>query len=130
MDVISLPKSGGNGGGGGAPDGKRPPTSTNTATKQIPCKYFSSDEGCKKGAECTFKHDWSLVDKYGRCFNCGSTQHTKKDCGVKARRPSDGAKAARLNGGDKTSTVNKPPDEAKGKGKENPSPAMKKEVNI
>lgn len=41
-----------------------------------------------------FKHDWSAVDKSGRCYNCGSTQHTKKDCGgVKARKPGDAGKS-------------------------------------
>ena len=92
VEVSPTPKAGGTG-LGATPEGEKPTPSSNTTTKQVPCKYFSSEEGCKKGSECTFKHDWSAVEKSGRCYNCGSTQHTKKDCGVKARKPGDAGKS-------------------------------------
>lgn len=47
------------------------------------CRYFLSDSGCKKGQKCSFPHEWKGVQKQGRCWNCGSTQHMKPDCPVK-----------------------------------------------
>ena len=47
----------------------------------------------QEGVRVHFKHDWCAVEKSGRCYNCRSTQHTKKDCGVKARKPGDAGKS-------------------------------------
>jgi len=52
VEVSPTPKTGGTG-LGATPEGKKPTPSSTTATKQIPCKYFSSEEGFKKGSECT-----------------------------------------------------------------------------
>ena len=94
MEVSSTPKIGATTQGGPA-DGKKGTASSTVATKQIPCKYFSSDEGCKKGSECTFKHDRSVVEKQGRCFNHGSKQGTKKDCSAKAKTRSEAGRAVK-----------------------------------
>ena len=48
---------------------------------KAPCRFWKSDEGCRKGAECTYLHD--TTDMKGRCFGCGSTNHVKKECPVK-----------------------------------------------
>ena len=57
------------------------------------CKFFGTDDGCKKGADCTYVHDWSLLDRKGppRCWNCSSTKHSKRDCTVKALSSSGGS---------------------------------------
>ena len=47
---------------------------------KAPCRFWKSEEGCKKGAECTYLHD--ATDMKGRCFGCGSTSHVKKECPV------------------------------------------------
>ena len=47
-----------------------------------PCKFFVSDGGCKKGKQCGFQHVWGTVNKYGRCWNCGSNQHRREACPV------------------------------------------------
>ena len=52
VEVSPTPKTGGTG-FGATPEGKKLTPSSTTTTKQIPCKYFSSEEGCKKGSECT-----------------------------------------------------------------------------
>ena len=44
------------------------------------CRFWGSDDGCWKGQECRFKHDWGGLEKKGRCFGCSSTKHTKRDC--------------------------------------------------
>ena len=44
------------------------------------CRFWGSDEGCRKGQGCRFKHDWGGLEKKGRCFGCSSTKHAKRDC--------------------------------------------------
>ena len=43
-----------------------------------PCKFFQSDEGCKKGKQCTWSH--VLEGDKRRCWNCGSTSHLAPSC--------------------------------------------------
>ena len=129
VEVSPTPKAGGTG-LGATPEGKKPTPSSNTTTKQVPCKYFSSEEGCKKGSECTFKNDWSAVEKSGRCYNCGSTQHTKKDCGVKARKPGDAGKSIKAVSGERPGGGPKASEDGKGKGKEALAPSIKKEAKV
>ena len=45
-----------------------------------PCRFWGTDEGCRKGQDCRFKHDWGELEKKGRCFGCSGTGHSKKDC--------------------------------------------------
>ena len=40
------------------------------------CRFW----GCRKGQDCRFKHDWTNLEKKGRCFGCSSTKHSKRDC--------------------------------------------------
>ena len=44
---------------------------------------LKSEAGCKRGAECTFAHDWGQVQKTGRCLICSGTGPQKKDCPTK-----------------------------------------------
>ena len=53
-------------------------------TVERPCRYFTSDKGCKAGKNCKWQHDWdSLNDRSERCFICGSKEHRKNDCKLK-----------------------------------------------
>ena len=54
--------------------------------QKLTCKFWKSDEGCKRGSSCTYAHD--NVDMKGRCFNCGGLR-MKKDCpnGAKGAKP-------------------------------------------
>ena len=45
-----------------------------------PCHFFTKDGGCKRGASCSFVHEWGSVNKRGRCWNCGSASHLSPDC--------------------------------------------------
>ena len=45
-----------------------------------PCYFFTKDGGCKRGASCSFAHEWGSVKKRGRCWNCGSASHLSPDC--------------------------------------------------
>ena len=43
-----------------------------------PCKFFQSEEGCKKGKQCTWSHVLE-GDRRG-CWTCGSTGHLAPAC--------------------------------------------------
>lgn len=43
------------------------------------CKFWGSDEGCKRGDRCKFSHS-TLSPKDNRCFGCSALGHSKKDC--------------------------------------------------
>eukprot|EP00971_Amphidinium_carterae_P067866 1343557-Amphidinium_carterae.1 len=58
--------------GKGSKDNKTNPKST-------PCKFFTSDEGCKHGGKCSYFHPRVTRDE-GKCFNCGSKSHALKEC--------------------------------------------------
>ena len=45
--------------------------------ERAPCRFFISEEGCKKGKECAWQH---TLDDKKRCWNCGSTQHFAPAC--------------------------------------------------
>ena len=69
------------------------PSSSSTSTsaartkpdkKEKLCKWFArSDDGCRRGAECKFQHDWGTTAKTGRCLLCSGVGHQKKDCPTK-----------------------------------------------
>lgn len=44
------------------------------------CRFWGTEEGCRRGQECKFKHDWTGLEKKGRCFGCSAQGHSKKDC--------------------------------------------------
>eukprot|EP00439_Symbiodinium_sp_Y106_P029796 s3022_g3.t1 len=54
----------------------------------IPCSFYVGHNGCKKGADCSFVHNWSAfsqAEKAARCKICGSKGHKSNECraGVK-----------------------------------------------
>ena len=72
-------------------DGPGPSTSTSPAGspsrgKSI-CKYFASDEGCRRGAACKYEHSFvGKEDKRQRCWTCGSKSHRQGQCPTKSPR--------------------------------------------
>ena len=48
--------------------------------KAAPCKFFLTDQGCRRGAGCKYSHDADRKQKQGRCWTCGSKQHVSKQC--------------------------------------------------
>ena len=57
---------------------------TKPEKKDKMCKWFAkSDDGCRRGADCQFQHDWGSTAKTGRCLLCSAVGHQKKDCPTK-----------------------------------------------
>ncbi|CAE6970309.1 inlI [Symbiodinium natans] len=54
-----------------------------------PCRFFLTDEGCRRGKACKFEHAMDK-DKRERCWTCGSKQHTSKTCPTKVKNEQQG----------------------------------------
>lgn len=63
--------------------------------KEVPkCRFYLTDDGCKKGKGCKFSHDQR--DEAKRCWACGSTKHFSNKCPVKdGAAPSSPSKVAK-----------------------------------
>ena len=49
------------------------------------CKYFASDDGCRRGAACKYEHAFAgKDDKRQRCWTCGSKAHRQGQCPTKS----------------------------------------------
>ena len=48
-----------------------------------PCKFFLTDQGCRRGGQCKYSHDVDRKQRQGRCWTCGSKQHMSKTCPTK-----------------------------------------------
>ena len=97
MEEQGFGKGDGKSGGKGGEKG---------GSSSTPCKFYLSEEGCKKGKLCGWLHQG---DERRRCWTCGSTQHFSPAC----ERPKEAAEK----GG-----------KAEGKGFKS-NKAMKKEVD-
>ena len=51
--------------------------------KGAPCKFFLTDQGCRRGVGCKYSHEVDRKQKQGRCWTCGSKQHVSKVCPTK-----------------------------------------------
>ena len=46
-----------------------------------PCKFFASDNGCKRGSTCPYTHEFtSKAERKQRCWTCGATNHRQSEC--------------------------------------------------
>ena len=77
------------GAGTGEASSSTSPTSSPTRTNGkgqagTPCKFFTSDAGCKRGQSCKYQHEFaSREEKRARCWHCGSRQHRQAECPIK-----------------------------------------------
>ncbi|CAL1144277.1 unnamed protein product [Cladocopium goreaui] len=56
--------------------------------EKAPCRFWGTDEGCRRGEKCGFAHAWGTLEKSSRCLFCSSTGHRKRDCPT--AKPKDG----------------------------------------
>ena len=59
----------------------------NGQTGQV-CRFWGTEKGCRKAADCGYLHSWEGLDRQGRCYDCSGTGHTKRHCpyGKKAEK--------------------------------------------
>ena len=87
---------------------------------KAPCKFWGTEQGCRRGERCTFGHERGSLEKHFRCFACSPTAHRKKDCPT-LKSQSEGSKA------EKDKKISKLKDSPKGKSsaeKKGSSPAQ------
>ena len=48
--------------------------------EKAPCRFWGTDEGCRRGEKCGFAHAWGTLERSSRCLLCSSTGHRKRDC--------------------------------------------------
>ena len=58
------------------------------------CKYYNTEDGCKKGKSCRFRHE--AADSEKRCWVCGSTKHFSGKCPTKADEKASPARVQKL----------------------------------
>ncbi|CAE7452704.1 GIP, partial [Symbiodinium microadriaticum] len=60
-----------------------------------PCKFWLTDEGCRRGAGCKYGHVFQTKeDKKARCWTCGATTHRQSECPTRS-----GGKRGKKDGG-------------------------------
>ena len=72
----------------GPPPVKSPGAQDAASPARTPCSFYSGHNGCKKGADCTYEHDWngfSASEKAARCKVCGGKTHKSPECRAGAR---------------------------------------------
>ena len=79
-----------------------------------PCRYFLSEEGCKKGKSCSWAHQ---LDDCRRCWTCGSRQHLAPACD-RPKEAENGGKGESSKGAGKSSKAMKKEDQQEPKEKE------------
>ena len=58
-----------------------------------PCKFWLSDDGCRRGASCKFSHQFATKeDKKARCWMRGSKNHRQGECPTKQNNGKKGLK--------------------------------------
>ena len=82
----ALPPKGPKGGPKANPKTPNPKDSQSggtVGTGKPQCTFYLSANGCKKGADCTFTHDWNQIpqaERHQRCKTCGGKGHRMHEC--------------------------------------------------
>ena len=106
------------GGGVGKGDGKGKDAKSGEV-----CRFFLTDQGCKKGKDCQWAHQ---VDDQKRCWNCGGKDHFADKCTRPSFRNPEGQKESKGEGKGARSMKKKEEDSPDGK-KEKEEEKPKKE---
>ena len=74
--------------GGTQPTAAPMPTTPSTSPKGAsrPCRFYTTDEGCRRGKACKYEHsmkDLSKAERRDRCYECGAKGHQAAACPTK-----------------------------------------------
>ena len=84
VDVTPQPSTTTTSGQHGSSGGKA------KGSDQRPCKFYLSDEGCRRGKSCRYEHsmkDVSKAERRERCYECGAKGHMSSACPTKREQP-------------------------------------------
>ena len=90
------------------------------------CRFFLTDQGCKKGEDCQWAHQ---VDDQKRCWNCGGRDHFADKCTRPSFRNPEGHRGSKGEGKGARSLKRKEDDSPDGK-KEKEDEKPKKEDEV
>ncbi|CAE7553512.1 GIP [Symbiodinium sp. CCMP2592] len=76
-----------------------PPTLPSSGGKgaQRPCRFYLTDEGCRRGKGCKYEHsmkDLSKAERRDRCYECGGKGHLSTACPTKKDEEGGSAESA------------------------------------
>ena len=58
-----------------------------------PCKFWLSDDGCRRGASCKYAHQFATKEEEkARCWTCGAKNHRQSECPTKQSNNKKGQK--------------------------------------
>ncbi|CAE7215856.1 GIP [Symbiodinium sp. CCMP2592] len=66
-----------------APQGSTPMPTTTPKGGLRPCRFYLSDEGCRRGKACKYEHsmkELSKAERRDRCYECGAKGHLSSAC--------------------------------------------------
>ena len=70
------------------PPGTIPMPTPSPKAGSRPCKFFLSDDGCRRGKDCKYEHSMnsmSKAEKRERCYVCGAKGHMSSNCPTKTK---------------------------------------------
>ena len=103
-------------GGGSWKDGGAARKEGGGSEKDAPrCKFYLTDQGCKKGRECKFVHQ---SDDKKRCYACGSVSHLSPSCPIQSNPKAKTSKKEESPEEDKTKRMEETSMSSPGKPKE------------
>ena len=66
-----------------APAAATPTSPSSTGKGARPCRFYVTDEGCRRGKACKYEHtmkDLSKAERRDRCYECGAKGHMAMAC--------------------------------------------------
>ena len=97
------------------------PGNASNVSSKTPCRFWMSDDGCKKGEKCRYTHT-VLDPKDNRCFSCSALGHGKRDCPNKKKIAKTQTEKGQKGGGKgNRADLEKNPQRSGSGGSENPS---------
>ena len=62
--------------------------------KPAPCRFFHTEQGCRRGKSCKWSHE--VKDDQKRCWTCGATTHMSPQCPTKDNQQASNKKVAKV----------------------------------
>ncbi|CAJ1355897.1 unnamed protein product [Effrenium voratum] len=99
-----------------------------TGRRDLVCRFYMKDTGCRKGRSCEWQHPTDETAR-GRCWECGSVEHMRKDCPRK-QKPTSPEKPAAVRRVAQENDVATTPASASSPKKEEIKPTREKETVV